>query len=234
MKIISMWSGPRNVSTALMYSFAQRTDTEVIDEPLYGHYLSKVDVNHPGDREVLDHMEHDGTAVLDNILKSDHKEILFLKNMAHHWISLNDEYLSAFTNVFLIRDPKEMLASLIHQIPDPVIRDTGLKKQVELYKLLPHESVVIDSKELLTNPRNILTQLCIELKVPFDPNMLHWKSGPKKEDGIWAKHWYHNVHKSTGFTTYQAKNATIPNNLQPLLDECYSYYNFLYTKSLKN
>lgn len=235
MKIISMWSGPRNVSTAMMYSFAQRSDTSVIDEPLYAHYLKNVEVTHPGDHEVLHNMENDGERVLENILTQKvSTPNLFLKNMAHHWVGLNDEFLRKFTNIFLIRHPGEMLTSLIKKIPSPVIRDTGLKMQVELFKKLNDKPVIVESSELLKNPKNILSQLCQKMGLPFEEAMLKWKSGPKSEDGIWAKYWYHNVHKSEGFAPYNPKNTTLPERHHALLEECLPYYNYLLDKSIKN
>lgn len=237
MKIISLWSGPRNVSTALMYSFAQLNDVTVIDEPLYAHYLSKTDVTHPGDQEVLETMEHDGTKVLRTIIEQEeNKPILFLKNMAHHWIELDDRWLHKFENVFLIRNPEEMLPSLIHQLPHPTLRDTALKTQVDLFEKLTsngHSPMIVDSKNLLLNPKEILSNLCSHLDISYSPSMLTWPKGARKEDGIWAKYWYHNVHKSEGFSPYSVKNEPFPSSLRPLLEECRPYYNYLYERSIK-
>ncbi len=237
MKIISLWSGPRNVSTALMYSFAQLDNMTVVDEPLYAHYLSKTDVNHPGDQEVLDTMEHDGKKVLENILSSAQQQpMLFIKNMAHHWIQLENSWLDKFDNIFLIRDPREMLPSLINQLPQPTLRDTGLKTQVDLYKGLisrGHNPMIIDSKNLLLEPKAILSRICNHLDIPFSSSMLHWPKGPRKEDGIWAKYWYQNVHESEGFSPYLPKDVTFPSQLDPLLKECQPYYNYLFDQSLK-
>lgn len=237
MKIISLWSGPRNVSTALMYSFSQIKGVKVIDEPLYAHYLSKTDVHHPGDDEVLATMEHDGNKVLENLLEqNDHQSVFFLKNMAHHWIELDDHWLDKFENIFLVRDPKEMLPSLINQIPNPTLRDTGLKTQVDIFNKLiadGHSPTIIDSKSLLLNPKDILSKLCDALGIPFNLSMLQWPKGPIKEDGIWAKYWYHNVHQSEGFSPYNPKKETFPYQLETLLAECQPYYNYLYERSLK-
>lgn len=236
MRPISLWSGPRNVSTALMYSFAQRVDCEVVDEPLYAHYLSRVNVDHPGREEVLATMNHDGKKVLDHLLLPGAKPLRFIKNMAHHWINLNDELLSKFSNIFLIRDPKEMLPSLINQITEPVLRDTALKSQWELYDKLMNKGVevaIIDSAQLLMNPEVILKKTCEILQIPFDSNMLHWEKGPIPEDGIWAKHWYQNVHESNGFQPYRKKDTPFPDHLSVLLNECEPYYKLLFKHSLK-
>lgn len=237
MNIISLWSGPRNVSTALMYSFAQRNDTQVIDEPLYGHYLTKSDAVHIGQDEIIQNMNTDGHQVMQQLLSQETKKITFLKNMAHHWIELSDDHLTKMDNIFLIRNPEEMLPSLSIQIPTPILRDTGLKQQVDLYKSLEEAGkaapVIIESKDLLLSPDNMLSAVCQKLNIPFDKNMLSWKAGPRPEDGIWAKHWYHNVHKSTGFAPYKRKEQPFPNDLEPLLQECNIYYEFLSKKALK-
>ncbi|MTI41583.1 sulfotransferase family protein [Fulvivirga lutimaris] len=237
MKIISLWSGPRNVSTALMYSFAQRSDTYVVDEPLYGHYLTKTDADHPGKQEVINNMETDGLKVIHQLNKqAKTTPILFLKNMAHHWIGLNDEMLLDYDNVFLIRDPREMLPSLVNQIPNPIMRDTGLKMQVDLLKKLQSQGrtpAVIDSRQLLLNPENTLKKLCTILKIKFEAHMLEWEAKPRKEDGVWAKHWYQNVHKSTGFEPYTKKKATVPPHVMPLLEECIPHYEYLYDNAIK-
>lgn len=236
MKIVSLWSGPRNVSTALMYAFNQHPDVTVVDEPLYGHYLKITDAEHPGKEEVLATMNTDGNEVLTNLSQAAiDTSILFLKNMAHHFIELDYRWLDKMSNVFLVRDPVEMLPSLSIQIPNPILRDTGLDQQVRLLNYLEEQRiapVVIQAKVLLQNPENCLARVCEKLDIPFYKEMLRWPEGPIKEDGIWARYWYHNVHKSTGFQPYQEKKAAFPDHLQPLLDECLPYYQKLITYSI--
>ena len=235
MKIISLWSGPRNVSTALMYSFAQRNDMEVIDEPLYGHYLVNSDADHIGKEEVIDQMLTDGDLVMKELLARKSEKMIFLKNMAHHWVELNNKYLHHLQNIFLVRDPAEMLPSLNQQLEHPTLRDTALKRQVEIFKYLKNNHLnplIILSKDLLIDPNRMLRSVCDRLDIPFDKKMLSWKAGPRPEDGIWAKHWYHNVHKSTGFSGYKKKADPFPEHLKPLLDECKPYYQFLSENAL--
>lgn len=237
MQRICLWSGPRNVSTALMYSFAQRSDTKVIDEPLYAHYLSVSGVDHPGREEVLKHQLNDAQKVIDEVILADYKRpVLFIKNMAHHLTGLSTEFLQQLTNIFLIRDPEEMLPSLLHQIPEPVMRDTAYKHQWELFKNLRKEAgipLILDSKELLLNPKDVLSKLCAQLSIPFDEGMLEWKAGPIPEDGVWARHWYHNVHASTGFNPYEPKQEKVPEHLELLLEECRVYYKKLHKHAIK-
>lgn len=234
---ISLWSGPRNVSTALMYSFANRPDTVVLDEPLYGHYLKISGAQHPGRSEILETMELDGELVSREFCDQDYgKPILFIKNMAHHLVNIDLVLLDQLQNLLLIRDPKEMIPSLIKQIPNPIMRDTGLKQQWELYQYLSKQGrhpLVIDSKELLIDPKSILVNVCMKTDIPYFDEMTHWKPGSLPEDGVWAKHWYHNVHKSIGFQTYKSKHKPIPESLMDLLKECDYYYQLLYEQALK-
>lgn len=234
---ISVWSGPRNVSTALMYSFAQRADTRVVDEPLYGHYLRVSNASHPGAEEVMADMECDGERVVrELILGPCDRPVLFLKNMAHHLIALDDSFLKALTNVLLIRNPEEMLPSLAKNLPQPILRDTGYKAQVEMLdKLLSwgQQPPVLEARELLKNPASVLKQLCSQIDLPFDEAMLHWPAGARPEDGVWAKYWYHNVHRSTGFQPYRPKTGPFPDHLRPLLDECRPYYERLLEYMIK-
>ena len=234
---ISLWSGPRNVSTALMYSFAQRPDTFVVDEPLYGHYLAVSGADHPGRDEVMAHMNLNGPLVAQELIRTDYqKPLVFFKNMAHHLIKLPQEFLSGLINIFLVRDPREMLPSLVNQIPNPRMLDTALEMQWQLYEQLQaqgHQPLVIDSKELLLNPSKILSEACARLDIPYFSEMTSWNPGAREEDGIWAKHWYHNVHKSTGFATYVPKQEVVREDLLPLLQECEYYYHLLYQQALK-
>jgi sulfotransferase family protein len=236
MKIVCLWSGPRNVSTALMYSFARRPDTRVVDEPLYGHYLRVSGADHPGRDQVMQAMNCDGDAVMLDLLSSEkrHEEVLFIKHMAHHLVDLDQSFLRSTQNVFLIRDPVEMLPSLTVQIPTAGLADTGLKRQWEIYQDLrarQQSPAIIDSRQLLLDPAGVIAALCQHLDLEFVPGMLSWPAGPIKEDGVWARHWYHNVHKSTGFANYVAKDD-FPAHLRPLLEQCRPYYENLYACSI--
>jgi hypothetical protein len=235
---ICLWSGPRNVSTALMYSFAQNDSVAVIDEPLYGHYLRVTGAEHPGSAEVIAAMNCDGDAVMRALLQrqAEHPEPrLFMKHMAHHLVDLDLGFLRETCNIFLIRDPRDMLPSLSVQLPEPRLADTGLRRQWELFSELleaGQEPAILDSRELLTSPGNVLRQLCAHIGVPFTPAMLNWEAGPRPEDGVWAPHWYHAVHRSTGFAPYRPKTA-FPDRLGPLLDECQPWYDRLFEHAIR-
>lgn len=230
MKRICLWSGPRNVSTALMYAFAQRSDTKVVDEPLYGHYLRVSGMQHPGYQEVLDAMEQDGNKVIKELMAYRGRPVYFMKHMAHHLVGLDREFLKDTLNVLLIRDPQQMLPSLVNQIPVPNLRDTGLAIQADLLRELQdlgQQPPVLDAKEVLLSPRTVLTELCKQLDLSFEESMLNWKAGPLPEDGVWARHWYHKVHQSTGFQEYTEKTDPFPERLKLLLEECKPHYDYL-------
>lgn len=225
---VSVWSGPRNVSTALMYAFRSRSDTMVVDEPLYGHYLKLTGAPHPGLDEVIVHLETDSKrAVHDTLLGRYTKRVVMFKNMAHHLAGLERGFLAELQNVLLTRDPEEMLPSLAQYLPNPTLRDTGLEEQLTILEAVQasgQQPVVIDAKRLLENPERVLRALCRRLELPFEPAMLSWPQGPKPEDGVWAKYWYGNVHASTGFTPYHPKTAPFPEPLKPLLEVCTPLY----------
>ena len=234
---ISLWSGPRNVSTALMYSFAQRPDIHVVDEPLYGHYLRVSGAEHPGRDEVIAAMNCDGNDVMRELVERQAatSRRLFLKNMAHHFVGLDSASLDRFTNVFLIRDPREMLPSLTIQVPHARLADTGLQRQWEMFEQLSavgSAPVVVDSRELLIDPGGVLADLCAALDLVFDEAMLSWPAGPRPEDGVWAPHWYQAVHRSTGFAPYAPKRD-FPGHLEGLLEECAPWYEKLFAHALR-
>ena len=234
---INLWSGPRNVSTALMYAFAQREDTRVVDEPLYAHYLRESGAIHPGGDEVLRTMDANGERVVrEVILGPCDRPVLFIKNMGHHFTKLDWHFMKRVTTALLIRDPREMLPSLINQVLEPDIDDTAIKRQVEIFMRLAGLGklpCVLDAKELLLDPRSVLEQFCAHVGLKFDPAMLSWPQGPRPEEGVWAPHWYHRVHETTGFAPYRAKTDPFPEFLRPLLAECRPYYEFLYSHAIK-
>lgn len=225
-----MWSGPRNISTAMMRSWGARADTVVCDEPLYAHYLWKTGLDHPGAAEVIGAGETDPAKVAE-ILTTPRPPaaIFYQKHMAHHLLPRMDtSWVDRLTSGFLIREPREMLTSLIDVIPSPEIEETGLPRQLELFEReadrLGRTPPVIDSRDVLENPRGVLAKLCAALSVPFDEAMLSWEPGPRETDGVWAKHWYASVEKSTGFGPYRRKDADVPPRLSGVLAECERLY----------
>ncbi|MCY2961124.1 MAG: sulfotransferase family protein [Planctomycetota bacterium] len=225
---LNIWSGPRNVSTALMYAFAQRPDARVVDEPLYAHYLRVTGADHPGRELVLGAQENDGERVVaDVILGPCDRPLVMFKQMAHHLVALDRGFLVRTTNVLLTREPEEMLTSLVENIPVPTLRDTGYAAQTEILehlKSLGQGPVVLVAHRILQDPEGVLRRLCERVGVAFDPAMLSWKPGARPEDGVWAPFWYANVHRSSGFQKYVRKDARVPDSLRPLLATCREHY----------
>ena len=221
-----------------MYSFAQRDDIRVVDEPLYGHYLRVTGADHPGRDEVMAQMNCDGDAVMQALLScapDPPAPRLFLKHMAHHLIDLDLRFLSETCNVFLIRDPREMLPSLTVRLPEAALADTGLQRQWELYcDLIAADQLpaILDARELLLDPEGVLRQLCAHIGLAFAKDMLHWPPGPLAEDGVWAGHWYHAVHRSSGFARYRAWDD-MPHELEPLLAQCRPWYDKLFAHAFR-
>lgn len=228
---INVWSSPRNLSTALMYSWRQRPDTRVFDEPLYAHYLRTTGRVHPGRDDVLASQDNDGASVVSKLMLGVYTEpIVFFKQMAKHLVGLDRSFLSDFANVLLTREPHDMLTSLQKNLPDATIDDTGF---VELDQILDSilavggEPIAIDSRTLLKDPAGVLGGLCDRLGVPFADEMLTWPAGPKPEDGVWAEHWYDAVHRSTKWQPFAAKTDQLLPALEPVLESIQPYYDRL-------
>ncbi|MDB4110185.1 sulfotransferase family protein [bacterium] len=220
---VQCWSGPRNISTALMYSWRQRADTTVYDEPLYAHYLTRDDRGHPGVPEILASQRHDPDAVIsDVILGPCATPVLYIKQMAHHLNGVDRRHLAHTENILLVRHPRDMLASLSVQLPNCELSDTGLVESVELLDAILAEGgspVVIETQSLLRDPAGVLGQVCERVGLDFDPAVLSWPAGPKPEDGVWAKHWYDNVHASTSFAPYVPSSRDVPEKTLAVLDQ---------------
>lgn len=214
---INMWSSPRNLSTAMMYSWRQRSDTTVVDEPLYAHYLRLSGRRHPGTEEVLAVQNADGAAVVGDVLLGTYDTpVVFFKQMAKHLIGLDRGFLTECHNILLTRDPHDMLTSFQVQMPDATIDDTGFPEMIEILDTLVaagQQPIVIDSKLLLQHPRRVLSTVCDRLSLAFDEAMLTWPPGPKPEDGVWAPYWYDSVHRSIGWQPYVEKQTELLANV---------------------
>jgi hypothetical protein len=234
-KYLHLISGPRNISTALMYSFAQRSDTLVVDEPFYAMYFSKTDVDHPGKADVLKAQSGDEEKVKSEVFSKHSKPVYFIKNMAHHIEVMGDRhFLSKCINIFLIRNPKQIIASYAQVIEKPVMRDIGIEYEWKLFdELNDPKSIVLDSGLLLENPESVLKQVCERAGIAFEKQMLTWQSGQKPYDGIWAPHWYANVHKSSGFEKQQTSERALPDQLKPLAEQADVYYKKLLQHAIR-
>ena len=234
-----MWSGPRNISTALMRSFGSRPDTAVCDEPLYAHYLSVRPVAHPGRDEIVARCETDWRKVAAFLTGPvpGGKAVFYQKHMAHHLLpEVGREWLAELTHAFLIRDPREMLASLARVTPHPGALDTGLPQQLELFRELEARTgrapPVIDARDVLADPSGVLARLCAALGLEFTPAMLAWEPGLRPTDGIWAAHWYGDVLRSTGFVRRRARAVELPPDLELVHAECVGPYRALHERRI--
>jgi hypothetical protein len=237
MKRICLWSSPRNISTAMMYSFAQRDDTIVFDEPLYAHYLKETNSDHPGKEQILQSQSTNAEKVIHEIiLREYHKPIVFFKQMTHHLVNINLDFLSKTENIIFIRDPKQIIASYAQVRDNITMQDIGIEMQWFLFNHFKQSNfscIVLDSNEILKAPQNVLQQLCDELKITFTEKMLRWPAGPKPYDGVWAKYWYNNVHQSTGFEKQKTSERNLPATFESLYEKSKIFYEQLYPYSIK-
>lgn len=235
-----MWSGPRNISTAMMRAWGNRADTAVVDEPLYAHYLVATGIDHPGRDDVIRHHEIDWRKAIATLLGPipGGKPIYYQKHMAHHLLpQIERGWLSELRHAFLIREPREMLTSLLRNLPNPTAADTGLPQQLELLDRIEQAQQqavpIVDSRDVLQDPRRMLTLLCDRLGAPFDEAMLRWPAGRRATDGVWAPHWYAAVEKSTTFEPYRPKDEPVPPRLASLLRELERDYVVLHARRLR-
>jgi len=236
---IAMWSGPRNISTALMRSWGNRPDTFVCDEPLYAYYLQQTGLDHPGAAETIEHHETDWKKVVEWITGPipQGRRVFYQKHMAHHVLpEVGLDWLDRVTSCFLIRQPADMITSLIRFIPQPTLQDTGVPQQLRIFehvcRMTGQQPVVIDSKDVLMNPEAMLSKLCERIGLEFTGAMLSWPPGLRETDGVWARHWYTAVEKTTGFAPYKPKNDIVPDALQDVVEQCDQMYQIMYEQRL--
>jgi len=236
---IAMWSGPRNLSTAMMVSFAQRLDCSVVDEPFYAAYLQATGLKHPMYQEIIDNGEADNEVVANLCTGSvpDDKTVFYQKHMTQHMIPQFDRgWMKDVINVFLIRDPLRVIASYSIKRENPNLADIGVVEQLEIFEQVCDFTgelpVVIDSADILANPKIMLTKLCNALGLEFDHRMLSWSKGPRFYDGIWAKHWYGSVWDSTGFGKPSADKPIIPEALWALASVSQRHFDEMKTHAL--
>lgn len=228
---IAMWSGPRNISTALMRAWENREDAAVIDEPFYAHYLVETGIEHPGREDVIAAHETDAAKVARMLVGPipGGKAIWYQKHMAQHMLpEMLLDWLDGLTNCFLIRRPEEVAASFTIKRPDAEAWELGFESQARIFehvrRTLGHPPPVIDAADVLQDPRGTLGALCAKLGIPFSERMLAWPAGRRASDGAWAPHWYAAVERSTGFGPYRPYAGKLTDAQQRLADACRPYY----------
>lgn len=219
---IAMWSGPRNLSTAMMYSFGARRDFAVMDEPFYAPYLDRTGTIHPMREEILAAHETDPDKV-SVACQRDGEPHLYMKHMPHHMVEgFPMDWAAGCVHVHLIRHPARVIASYAAKREAPTLEDIGFSQQTRLFETLG--GVVIDSTDIRADPEGMLRKLCAAIDLSFDPAMLHWPAGPRSEDGVWAQHWYHAVHQSNGFAGAEGALPELDPAMTELLDQAMPYY----------
>jgi len=232
---LAMWSGPRNISSAMMRSWGNREDCTVVDEPLYAAYLAATGKPHPGAAEVIAAGEPDWRTVVRGLTEGEAggKRVFYQKQMTHHLLpEMDRSWLGRLTNCFLIRHPREVLASYVKIVETPKLEDTGFPQQAEIFAWVREQTgrvpPVLDAADVLKDPRRMLSLLCETVGVPFRESMLSWSPGPRASDGVWAKYWYGEVEKSTGFRPYQEKRIELPERLEELATKCMPHYEIMH------
>ncbi len=238
MTVIAMWSGPRNISTAMMYSFGNRTDCEAWDEPFYGFSLKTKGNDHPMRDEIIAGMECDWDRLVAKCTTPSAKPLLYQKHMTHHMLEGYDRsFIRGLTNAFLIRDPSRVLASYAQKWNDVDLDAIGFVQQAEIFDMVADHlgaaPPVVDSDEVLANPRGVLEKLCGACGIGFDEAMLSWPAGPKSFDGIWAPHWYNAAWASTGFAAQSAKKVELPAQLQRIAEAAQPIYDRLKAHAIR-
>ena len=219
---IAMWSGPRNLSTAMMYAFGSRRDFSVMDEPFYAAYLAATGNDHPMTAEILNVHETNPTCVAEACQQLGTPN-MYMKHMPHHMLpEFPLGWADDCVNIHLIRHPARVIASYAAKREAPTLDDIGFVQQAALFQKLG--GIVIDSTDMRAAPERMLRALCAAIGLAFDPAMLEWPAGPRAQDGAWAKHWYNAVHKSTGIAGAEGPLPEVPAQLQHVLDAALPHY----------
>lgn len=230
---LAVWSGPRNISTALMRSWENRPDTEVVDEPLYAHYLAVTGLDHPGRDEIVAAMSSDIDGLVGELTgpRAGDVRVFYQKHMAQHLIEdVPRGWISQLVNVLLIREPGEVVASYVRSRPEISVLDIGFPQQIQLYEELAaadRTPLVIDSADFLRQPERFLRRLCELVDVEFAEAMLHWPTGQRDSDGVWGKYWYEAVWRSTGFEPYRPRQVELAGRAAEVAEESRPMYDRL-------
>lgn len=235
-----MWSGPRNISTAMMRAWENRRDTIVVDEPLYAFYLKKTRADHPGASEIVAQGETDWRKVAEQLTRPipEARRIFYQKQMTHHLLpEVSRDWILQLTNCFLIRDPARVIASYTKKNHEPSAEDIGFVQQAALFDFVRSHTgkipVVLDAEDVLRDPKRMLASLCDAVGVEFSERMLSWPPGRRPTDGVWAKYWYAEVERSTGFAVGPNKTVEVPPQLREVDRRCREIYDRLYALRLR-
>ncbi len=235
--ILAMWSGPRNLSTAMMRAWENRADTQVVDEPFYAAYLQRSDVQHPMQAEIIASQPTDLNEVIEQCTTPVAGGFFYQKHMTHHMLADYPlDWLAQLQHCFLLRDPREVLLSYARKREAPTLEDIGVPQQLRLYRWvkdnLAQEPLVVDAKDFLHAPQAYLQAMCAHVGITFDPAMLSWPAGRRDSDGVWAEHWYDSVWQSTGFGEWRARDGQLEGELQLIYQAADEIYQRLWAERL--
>ena len=224
----------------MMRAWGNRADTAVVDEPFYAHYLKVTGADHPAAHEVIAAGEADWRKVVEQLTGDapGGKAIFYQKQMTHHFLPhMSRDWLRSLTNCFLIRDPRDVIASYIKKNHDPTVEDLGFAQQAEIFDFVRAQTgampPIVDAHDVLENPRRTLTLLCEAVGVEFSAAMLSWPPGLRATDGVWAKHWYTEVATSTGFRRATPRHAEVPTHLERVYETSRAIYDRLAAERLR-
>ncbi|MDJ0879223.1 MAG: hypothetical protein QNI86_11465 [Halieaceae bacterium] len=236
---IAMWSGPRNISTAMMRSWENRPDCSVVDEPFYACYLEETGLEHPCREAILTSQSTSRAEVIDALTQAPvATELHYQKHMTHHMPrGMDMQWCAELVHCFLVRDPAEVIASYLNKMPSVSEEAIGIVRQAELFEEIAQvtgeEPLVIDSSDVLKNPGAVLAGLCAQLDVSWLPDaMLHWPAGRRDSDGVWAPHWYQSVEASTGFAPYRYRQPELCGEQAALAEAMAPYYQAMASKRI--
>jgi Sulfotransferase domain len=231
---VAMWSGPRNISTAMMRAWENRPDTVVVDEPFYAAYLARTGIDHPGRDAVIASQPTDPAAVVRGLRGHVGADVHYAKQMTHHLADDADlSWIAEFRNVLLVRDPAEVVASYVRSREACEPADIGLLQQVRLLEAMPESPPVVDAGDFLRSPETYLRWLCDWLGIAFTDRMLHWPAGPRESDGVWAPYWYDAVERSTGFEPWRPRDVHLSPHDAAVADACRPAYDALHAARLR-
>jgi len=235
---IACWSGPRNISTALMRSWSSRDDTFVSDEPFYAYYLKETGFNHPMKEEIINYYSTNQNDIIENLTSDipNNKKIWYQKHMAHHLLKMNDlSWIKNFKNCILIRHPKFVINSYIKKNTLKSVSELGYPQQLSIIKFLQKENIkfyIIESDLFLENPKKKLYDWCNFFEIDFHQKMLSWPKGPHKNDGIWGEHWYNNINNSKSFSKKIGDSSNSYINYKSIYDDAIYFYKKIYNMQL--
>jgi len=229
---LAMWSGPRNISTAMMRAWENRSDCQVIDEPFYAHFLQHTGLDHPMREQVIEAGNTDWQDVMASLTVKPLSGVFYQKHITTHWLDhFSMDWLAMLDHVFLIREPAPVVASYANKRESLTASDLGYVQQAALFEHITatkgQHPIVIDSRRFLQNPADQLQHICSSLAIDFEPTMLKWPAGVRDSDGVWEAHWYDAVRLSTEFAPYQQRHVVIDSAQQSIADSCQPYYEAL-------